>query len=414
MTLRTRTRGELSLFGTTSESNLYNSCNTSWVVDFTSGNCYVGDRSTMTDVVVPRFNARRNKGEIFFNPMSSRKESYSITGGNGIHVRRLETHSCSGIPRSAEFKFDSNEIVRVVTNLATRISPNYIPVARLINDSDMSSAITEVATKVSSGRGRSDSNLSEDIAEFDKSLGMLSSINHDIKNALTRVPSKMIGSAANIYLLARYGLKPLFGSASSIVQSFGQITERVRRTTRSQIVLNDTQNSSLIQTGTYADRNVLSVDKHTIVLRGVSLDEFITSAAYEAGFHLKGLLTLPWELVPYSFVVDWFANVGDFIGALTPTPNFNQLGSCLTVRSIRESSYTLVGATVHPGGGYNYELLEPPSGSAHGRIETFSRVALPNPGLVIKNDFRLSNITRALDSVALVSQQLLRIMKPIR
>lgn len=37
-----------------------------------------------------------------------------------------------------------------------------------------------------------------------------------------------------------------------------------------------------------------------------------------------------WEIIPFSFVVDWFVNVGDWINASMPDPNYTVLGSWTT------------------------------------------------------------------------------------
>jgi len=45
-----------------------------------------------------------------------------------------------------------------------------------------------------------------------------------------------------------------------------------------------------------------------------------------------------WECIPYSFVIDWFANVGDWVQAITPVPGLALLGWWVT--SISESKLT--------------------------------------------------------------------------
>nr|QIS88010.1 MAG: maturation protein [Marr virus] len=53
-------------------------------------------------------------------------------------------------------------------------------------------------------------------------------------------------------------------------------------------------------------------------------------------------LTTLWEIVPYSFVVDWFINIGDFIAATTTIPAHCQEGAVASVRvkRYREASIT--------------------------------------------------------------------------
>jgi hypothetical protein len=52
-----------------------------------------------------------------------------------------------------------------------------------------------------------------------------------------------------------------------------------------------------------------------------------------------------WELLPYSFVADWFFNIGDYVQAITPKPGVKLLGGSYTVEidAKSEGSTTLTG-----------------------------------------------------------------------
>jgi hypothetical protein len=61
------------------------------------------------------------------------------------------------------------------------------------------------------------------------------------------------------------------------------------------------------------------------VLCDVTIDELTI-------FGVDQLAESLWELIPFSFIVDWFANVGDTIAALTPDAGVKQRASWVTVR----------------------------------------------------------------------------------
>jgi len=118
------------------------------------------------------------------------------------------------------------------------------------------------------------------------------------------------------------------------------------------------------------------------------------------------LLTLPWELIPYSFVVDWFVNIGDFIGAMSPSLGWTQLGSCHVLK--REKVLQLAPLQTTPGSAVE-AILKPATGSYKLTQTSVSRQAgLSAPGLVVKSDFRFSNLTRCLDAYSLLAQQVIK------
>jgi len=50
-----------------------------------------------------------------------------------------------------------------------------------------------------------------------------------------------------------------------------------------------------------------------------------------------------WEIVPYSFVVDWFVPIGDWLGAITPRVGVEMLEGGSVVRHSKEQRRTLTG-----------------------------------------------------------------------
>ena len=97
-----------------------------------------------------------------------------------------------------------------------------------------------------------------------------------------------------------------------------------------------------------------------------------------------------WELLPYSFVVDWFVPVGSWLSALTADQGFTFKGGSLS-RMTREVGGRTTDVSVPSG---STEVL-----GARGRLEgeafSFERTcysASPVPGLYVKNPLSLMHV----------------------
>jgi hypothetical protein len=60
-------------------------------------------------------------------------------------------------------------------------------------------------------------------------------------------------------------------------------------------------------------------------------------------FGIDQIAETVWELVPWSFVADWFINTGDWIAAHTPNAGVTQRASWVTVRRVLTSTQSVTG-----------------------------------------------------------------------
>ncbi len=409
MSQRTRTRGTLTASAVGDEEKRWSTCSESAFTN--SGNIHygpkLGEMYSMIDSVVPDFYARSRRGEVFFNPMTSVHESAVSNGGSGYYIRHnVSPLSCSGVNRYQEYRRTGDEFQYQVLAGFGSGSNAYPHSAGIITAESISRAISEASTHARSQVGRSNANLFEDWAEREKSLGMLSSLSKNVIGVLNKTPLRKAKEIGNAYLLYRYGLKPLVSDIHAVVKAMSVKTERKRASSRgnSSISESSTQTRSVVSgVLTYS---ILQEVHDTVSVRAVSLDEYVTSKLFEAGISSKGLLTLPWELIPYSFVVDWFANIGDFVGSLVPSPYFNNLGSCISVEREIYTNYSMLGTSCPSG---TFDIITPLTGSMSGFRRTYSRSpGLPAPSLVVKTDFGFSRTTRVADAFALILQRLIR------
>lgn len=132
------------------------------------------------------------------------------------------------------------------------------------------------------------------------------------RSLLARGPFDIRSSAPRIWLEAQYGWLPLLGSVYEGITGFYRRVEegypiRAVGTARSTLVDNPLGDTVGV---------VSSSDTRKREIRCKYIIEYEVDASYLANANDWGITNpalLAWELVPYSFVVDWFFPVGDWL-----------------------------------------------------------------------------------------------------
>lgn len=369
-----------------------------------TGYVYSGFADSMTDTVIPGFSRRRALGEIFNNSMYSVKKQQGACDAGGLEVEN--TSSSCAAPNTHYQRWKASNVGHVLQSHIGLNPDGTYAISSSVNGSDMQAALTEASTSCLNKRGRADTNLYEALAEVHKTLGLYDAI---LGNAFKVISAKAAilqkaKDTASAYLAYRYGLMPIMKDIEAVNEGLAKAIGKVRISSRASVSFNQTQVSST--TYDLLGMAAITVQHNTnidVTVRAWSLDEYLASVASNVGFTTKGLVTLPWELLPYSFVVDWFANVGDLIGALVPVLNANQLSSGFSVNTHAAYIGTVVNSTPAAG----RRLITPLTGALAGSVIVKTRSpGLPAPGLTVKTDFRFDQALRASDAIALIVQKL--------
>lgn len=415
--IRTRFNSTLQTVGTRQEWAYHTSCShTSWTANGVAVPYYSGKVETMTDVVTSNFRERRAKGELFFNSMSQLKSEYIAGGGIGFYIKSIP-NTCASPAWKAEYEGRGDWITAFIpmTINAGKPVPNY---NGILTADDESRLATEASTAMLNERGRADLNLWETVAELNKSFAMVnrpvSKLHGVLDKALKaksqgRLSRYTARGMADLYLLWRYGIVPLVSDIEGAWKGLQtSVAVSKRATVRAKRKISEyKQTTSSTQLGVL-NVTVTNYISHACEVRAMSLDEFDVSLANNLGFTTKGLLTLPWELTGYSFVADWFLNIGEFIGAMVPAFGWNQLGSAMTITHVVTNTYVITGATCTSP---TYTLTRSPTGSYVVRVTGKRRVPVATPEIVIKSDFKFDNATRLADSLSLLAQKMVRVFK---
>lgn len=141
------------------------------------------------------------------------------------------------------------------------------------------------------------------------------------------------------------------------------------------------------------------------------LNNFVTAKCYyrnritqsaNLGVGIFDIPNLLWELIPYSFVVDWFFNVGDWLRAIQPNPDRVFMGNCVSLKQESIQKFTMVDATFWP-----YAKPATIHNAGHYDVTTqnmWRRVNLPVPSTPALN-LRFESVAHAIDAAALVVQR---------
>lgn len=401
---RYRTRGSLSSKDTQAIMESWNPCNSAETTLSSGPWVLTGEFTEMYDYLTPNFKKRSSQGEVFFNPMFKRIKRVVATSFQGRTVENKTTHLCSGVPRRETYRSLLWEGPNYYSFAHAGGPVDYIAPPPVISDSDINDFIVEKSTEMLNDRARPEHDIWESVAEINKTASLLPGLFKSLKKVVPRgKKSDALRSIAELWLSYRYGIIPLLADIEGVLKGLQKTIGKVRKTTRAVGSLK--ASSVEVATKTFSSYGMVlratSTDACTI--RVMSLDEFDLSKAFNIGFSGKGLITLPWELTPYSFVIDWFTNIGDFLGAIVPAVGLTQLGSCMSIK--REKDLQI--DHLSDNGGTAYQLVQPANGSYYSYVGEYSRTSgTPKPGLIIRNNFKFQNLTRSLDALGLLIVQL--------
>jgi hypothetical protein len=202
--------------------------------------------------------------------------------------------------------------------------------------------ITECLLKLNQGKV----SLGQYLAESKQSAQMVANAGTDLLNLLLKVKHGQWGSipsefgkgvrkGRDYYLQWQYGWKPLCSDIYNLTQDLVHKAPRkpwlsAERQVVTPFDFETKFNGDKVKVKVkHRDRCKLWSCMSSELMSGLSSYDLINPAS------------LTWELVPYSFVVDWFIPVGNTLAALTATAGLEFIGGF--VSQTREGSYTITG-----------------------------------------------------------------------
>lgn len=138
------------------------------------------------------------------------------------------------------------------------------------------------------------------------------------------------------YLGYRYGLRPFISDLKEVSALSGRLEDRLSRDFSKPRTIKSRRTASNTSTGRYTSGSSTNggFDTKSIFTREIERTEFAQvskNPSWESQslathfldtFHVRDVASVAWELVPYSFVVDWFLPIGDIIDNFSPAPAY--------------------------------------------------------------------------------------------
>lgn len=217
------------------------------------------------------------------------------------------------------------------------------------------------------------------------------------------------GGAASVWLTYRLGVTPLLAEVDDVLNRLYQDEFWERQTSRASVSRTDeAEVSSTAQTftagGHYVTWKGTIRSRRQATTRAGILYLPERNAAHKAGFGVQDIVPTAWALVPYSFVVDRFLLVEDFINGLQNYLTCRTLASWVSTKSITYSWFLWDQCTATPVSGYTGLIAQPPTGMPTYVTEQSYRSVGTAPSLTLKySDKKLSlQVKHTLDHLALI------------
>lgn len=421
MTTRVRTRGSLS--PVLSSVDDYNRSCTSGTelatYPITGG--YNGILESMTDVVTPNFHQRSARGEIIINPLTRTSEEHSVAGN---YLSSDDGPSCTSPAKTRRRDFNGPRGYYYVHGS----DPAKPSAKSLIDATDISSVNAIAATQAWSAASGAQADILQDVAEYRQTVNMLLDPlqkNNSFLNGLLRKKPTKVAKVLNrgvavynygssMWLQYRYGIRPLVGDIVAVLDELSKDRRPHRVTSRG----NASAYRSSVESGVFGGHpNILVGYEYTYsdsyeVRTGMVVDKVVSVAA-SLGIQGANILALPWELLPYSFVADWFANVGDFLHSLVPLLTAEPKGTWTTVKRVQTVQFINTYATTINGSLYS-RVTKSPTNIWHSTYITTTRVPGIAGSSIVLRPQSISGVLsdlRAVDALTLFTQKLNRVFR---
>lgn len=305
-----------------------------------------------TDVVTPNYHSRRSNGEIISNPYES---TFTYSNMDDVTVRFYRAAQ-AGPPYITE---------REITFTGRQNQP--FPDRTLGYDEDLvNGLIIEAATAALANANAPGFEGGVFVGEWAKTVRMVRNPMNQLVKLIFRKSKRKKASTvggwkdlvkdakssaksaayyadviANSWLELRFGWRPLVMEIDNLVQA--ALDNSTRRTARATRIGTSVGSDDVdIRVSGNFDCHVNRTWHHQYTARAGILYDLNSSRFGRMGVRMRDIPAAAWELLPFSFVVDWFGHIGNYIQASVPNLAVNPLTSWSVLKTLSTVQYNYV------------------------------------------------------------------------
>lgn len=383
-----------------------------WTNDLNNQTVPASQEKVFTDVLVPGFYRRRSRGEIFNNPMTSSCVTWKRVPMDWVYCALQGMPYNGTIHTTGGYKQEGTFPAELL--LGTAFLPASLPeMKQRVQDLAITSAWakaheTDVDALVMLAEGQETVRSFVSIAyRVIRTLRALRRWDVNwIKRQLT--PKEL----ADRWMEGRYVVRPTVCDIYGCVNALKRVrmTKPMRKTYRSGASDSSSASSADILVNEFPGNWKLYGNKQTLCT--VTARSGILAAIEEISeatiWGLNQPLSTLWELIPYSFVVDWFFNVGKTLASWSPMFGARALASWVVVTSttVATISTSRLENTALPVVCWYSNYCSATNGFVHKTEVVKERIADPSRPVLPTFNVRL-NAAKLLDLV-IIGKQLLR------
>lgn len=325
----------------------YNSDNTSTSTDMGPWTVSGSETTQATsDVVTPDFAVRCSRGEIINNDFSTSKLTITPPAP-AQYTLRLE-RMVPGSLRGWEGSLRSGQSVWSPSRRKPLLTMDGAIQAQKKSEA-RDAAVQAAHANVDVSSMLAGATLAESRKTIDSFVsigGRLMTIVRDARRLNIKGLQRQLrpSELADRYMELRYAVRPVIYDANGLVHAMSQNRAYDRFTARGSgsatYKTEDTIEDVEVAWGVLAD--VKRTLQYTVSARAGVLTHVEYSNTNVFG--VDQLAETAWELMPFSFIVDWFVNVGQSIAAASPNSGVTQLASWVTTKESIVMTNTIVGS----------------------------------------------------------------------